>query len=367
MLIYSYSSQQLLNRRCTEICANEFGGGDYLPKMASTYAADPVCSFLGLTKNNTDDGDKILAVANYKRLPAQNSAWIEAVRTHPNHRNQGLASSLLRSIVDLSKHENKDAMPPTDILTCTIQSNVGMVRALEKEGFAICNTIQILRFEKLKELPGWSASIDEVVPRPLLDALNLKHMVSPTAKAIPSSSWRTLSSNEQLLEKLQQCKSEGATTGYLPGLYEYIVPGPNRLDLQRSMEHGLVLALDVPAQQKETSRCETNEEGEEEVGHAILVLTRDDRISSLRSNWVCSIVAHTQLAFEVALWHAHSLDVAKRMQSSGLGVSNAESEAGTVDALPFCLVFDDAVPLTPGTLAHALPRVTDECIVFSYR
>ncbi|KAL3794286.1 hypothetical protein HJC23_012411 [Cyclotella cryptica] len=34
--------------------------------------------------------------------------------------------------------------------------------------------------------------------------------------------------------------------------------------------------------------------------------------------------------------------------------------------MPFCLVFDDAVPLVEGTLAYALPRVVDECWVYSY-
>lgn len=45
-----------------------------------------------------------------------------------------------------------------------------------------------------------------------------------------------------------------------------------------------------------------------------------------------------------------------------------EEEEGieVVSQQQFCLVFDDAVPLEEGTLAHALPRVTDECIVFSY-
>ena len=33
---------------------------------------------------------------------------------------------------------------------------------------------------------------------------------------------------------------------------------------------------------------------------------------------------------------------------------------------PFSLVFDDAVPLNEGSLAHALPRIADECMIFSY-
>ena len=70
------------------------------------------------------------------------------------------------------------------------------------------------------------------------------------------------------------------------------------------------------------------------------------------------------MAFEAALWHAHSSDVARRMHAVQNGEGSISDEK--VSALPFCLVFDDAVPLQEGTLAHALPRVTDECIVFSY-
>ncbi len=170
-----------------EICANVYGGTDYLPAMAASYAADPVCSFLALTKSNilrsisTEENETILAVANYKRLRAQNVGWIEAVRTHPRHPNKGLATDILRSIVNLSKDENSmHNAQLSKILTCTIQSNKGMLRALEKVGFAQCNTILMLPLKVLKELPGWAPSCDES-PQPLLDALDLRHLVPPIA------------------------------------------------------------------------------------------------------------------------------------------------------------------------------------------
>ncbi|KAL7528839.1 hypothetical protein ACHAWF_002728 [Thalassiosira exigua] len=350
-----------------EICANIYGGSDYLPKMAPTYAADPACSFLALARTDShdrteDEDEDILAVANYKRLPAHDSAWIEAVRTHPDHRKQGLASALLRSMVAMSKREGV-----ADLLTCTIRSNRGMLRALEKEGFVQCNTIQMIKFDRLRGLPGWSAKCSEV-PRPLLSALNLEHEVSPAAKQIPALSWRRVSDEQQLLGKLRECQIKGGTCGYLPGLYEYIVPGPNRDDLKRSMERGLVLTLDV-LYDKEMSNCEGVEGGE--LGHAVMALTLDERITTLKSKWVCSIVAHTQLAFEAALWHAHSRDVATRMhsfqQKHGEHCIGENNMNGSNSPPPFVLAFDDAVPLVPGSLAHMLPRVSDECVVFSYQ
>ena len=348
-----------------EICANVYGGGDYLPSMAASYVEDPLCSFLALTDATTNA--EILAVANYKRLPAQNSAWIEAVRTHPNHRNKGLASKLLHSIIDVSKKENDihQNEQPTNILTCTIESNVGMKRALEKVGFIQTGSIPVLQFAKLKELPGWTPDCEKEA-QPLLDALDMHHLVSPITKALAStSSWCTISTENDLLERLQQCKLEGCS-GYLPGLYEYIVPGPNRSDLKQSMEQGLVLTLDVN-NQKEISSCEQSN-FDENVGQIILAFTQDDRISSLKSKWVCSIVAHTQIGFELALLHAHSYDVARRMHSFN-DDSKCKKEHNNEDyvtALPFCLVFDNVVPIETGTLAYELPRVTDECIVFSY-
>ena len=122
-------------------------GGDYLPKTAASYVADDMCSFLALTTTteedtaqiiNDDEEDSVIAVANYKRLPVQNSAWIEAVRTHPNHQGKGLATTLLRSIVEIAKEEDdihNKAEEPTNILTCTVESNKGMKKALEKVGF----------------------------------------------------------------------------------------------------------------------------------------------------------------------------------------------------------------------------------------
>ena len=434
-----------------EICEHVYGGSDYLPKMAEGYASDSSCSFLALTipVTNIDAGadtdagagadvdvgvttdDRIIAVANYKRLPSQNSAWIEAVRTHPSYRNRGLATIMLRSIVDVAlseentkiKEEKKEEdytvqqylsreemtghgtnLPPppppppppnTRKLTCTIQSNKGMIRALTKSGFTQCNTIPTLQFSTLTNLPGWKYNCQtKDHPQSLLHALDLMHLVSPTAKdAVSSSSssssslWTVLSNEQKLLECLQLCKEEGNCSGYLPGLYEYIIPGPNRLDLRTSLHSGLVLALEssdvgsggCSSGSTSDSTTATTNTTTSTLGRAILVLTQDERISSLKSKWVCSIVAYTRHAFEAALWMAHSDTIARRMKhhtSHGCrhyvtGVEDEkklEEEEGieVVSQQQFCLVFDDAVPLEEGTLANALPRVTDECIVFSY-
>lgn len=441
-----------------EICEHVYGGSDYLPKMAEVYASDSSCSFLALTiptdaaaaaaaststvaaaafhsddqvedinegiinskerqetmtidhdnrDDNTEDAviqDRIIAVANYKRLPSQNSAWIEAVRTHPHYRNQGLATIILRAIVDVaSKTEeenimqqlllrsemamndcNKNNLPMTTrILTCTIQSNKSMIRALTKSGFKQCNTIPTLQFSTLRMLPGWKPNCPQGdKAEPLLHALDLTYLVSPIAKEAVSSfsssslsPWTVLSTEQQLIEYLQVCKKEGNCSGYLPGLYEYIIPGPNRHDLRTSLQSGLVLVLEYwdAATTNSTTATATT------LGRAILALTQDERISSLKSKWVCSIVAYTRHAFEAALWMAHSDAIARRMMhlsSHGCCLNttkeNEDDEKKVEEVVavaqppPFCLVFDDAVPLEEGTLAHALPRVTDECIVFSF-
>lgn len=337
--------------------------------MANTYANDDSCSFLALaTKRKEDcqqernDGqeeedDTIIAVANYKRLPAQNAAWIEAVRTHSSYRNQGLASKLLQSIVELAKEEDKknNYQSPTNVLTCTVKSNMGMQRVFDKLGFVQTDRISILSFSALRQLPGWDAKDTTTSQgKPLLDALDLNHLLSPDARSIPASSWSTITTENQLLALLKEIQSEGGC-GYLPGLHEYIVPGPNRVDLKQSMERGLVLELNIPPDNKEMSGCDEKTPNDERSERAILAFTQDKRISSLKSNWVCSISAHSTLAFEAALCHAHSPEIAHRIN-------------GTADMVPFCLTFDGAVPVEDeGTIAHALPREADECVVFSYR
>jgi GNAT superfamily N-acetyltransferase len=348
--------------------------------MADTYMNDASCSLLTLAtmttageeeyrqqqlqedgvlleeekKDSDSSNTTIVAIANYKRLSAQNAAWIEAVRTHSKYRNQGLASKLLQSMIELAKDEDniarnsnnqQEKFPPTSILTCTVQSNIGMQRVLEKLGFVQTNKIAVLKFATLKELPGWSTEdttdTTKIQGKPLLDALDLHHLISQDAKSVPTSSWTSVTTEEQLLELLALMQNEGGTCGFLPGLYEYIVPSPNRVDLKQSLEQGLVFALDVVANNGRSER-------------AILAFTQDKRISTLKSNWVCSISAHSTLAFEAALHYAHSSDVAQRF-------------GGTTEMIPFCLVFDDAVPIVEGNLAHALPRVDDECVVFSYK
>ena len=332
--------------------------------MAESYVADPLCSFLGLAGRNNDTQDhakpdEIVAVANYKRLPLQNSAWIEAVRTHPQHQNRGLASSLLRELIALSKEEDVSRR----ILTCTIESNKGMQRALEKVGFERYGTIPALSFARLKQLPGWSAECT-AEPMPLLSALELNSLVSNDVKSIAfSDKWCTVTSENELLMALEECQQNG-TCGYLPGLYEYIVPSPSRTDLQQSIEHGLVFTLNIS--DKSISGCDIYCSTSIQAGKAILALTKDERISSLKSQWVCSIVAYTRLAFEAALVYAHSDEVLKRMHRLESSEMKDEAKVNDDKSKPFCLVFDDAVPLERGSLAHALPRVTDKCVVFSY-
>ena len=174
---------------------------------------DDSCSFLALTtnkreeengqphqqqKDGQEEDDTIIAVANYKRLPAQNAAWIEAVRTHSNYRNQGLASKLLQSIIELAReedsndrnsssnnHQQQQQHSPTNVLTCTVKSNKGMQRVFEKLGFVQTNRIWILSFSVLRQLPGWDATdnnndtmstITSSQGKPLLDALDLHHL-----------------------------------------------------------------------------------------------------------------------------------------------------------------------------------------------
>jgi hypothetical protein len=380
--------------------------------LAASYVANPDCSFLALTtssaatatslntKNYDDDskgssnsssdvvtttmncqdgiGGKIVAVANYKRLQTQNIAWIEAVRTHPKYQNQGLATTLLHAIIDLSKKEKESTKT---VFTCTIQSNKGMLRALQKVGFVQCNIIHTLKFDVLRKLPGWSSSAedDNIIPRPLLDALGLTSLISPIVKTIQHSSWHTITTEQCLIDWLTLCKVQGGCSGYLPGLYEYIVPGPNRNDLKHSLEYGLVVAIDFSSSSttKITTTTTKNDDVLSNAGHAILAFTRDTRITSLKSKWVCSIVAYTQLAFEVAIWYAHSPDMARRMMKSTTLTTcndniyptnddNHTNDTTTTTILPFCLVFDHAIPIHDGTVAYALPRVTDECVVLSY-
>lgn len=297
-----------------EMCRNTFGGSDYLPKMARTYEKDPNCHFQALA--HVDDDTVCAAVANMRRLNP-NMAWLEAVRTSENYRNQGLSFRLLESMLS-----DASDMGYQHVLSCTIQSNKAMLRVFEKLQMTELTRIQMIKFDALRKLPGWAAN--DVAPcQHLLDSLDVKHLVSKSAR---ESKWSTVMSIGELETILQDIQSKGGC-GHIPGIYEVV----DAQRAQEAIEQGLVWSL-------------------QDSDHpALFMFLRDKRISSLKSNWSLSVAGTHDEHLQAALWHACSATIQRKLTQEG--------------AAGFTVAFEGVIP-TDGPFCTALPLTEDACVVY---
>lgn len=302
-----------------EMCRDTFGGSDYLPKMALTYAQDPNCHFqtLAHVDNNT-----FAAVANMRRLNP-NMAWLEAVRTSEHYRNNGLAFRLLQSMLQ----DAVNVMGYKHVMSCTIQSNTAMRRVFDKLKMKELTKIQMIKFDALRALPGWSTTDTQPCTRHLLAALDMEHLVSDRARAL---TWSTVESKEELERILGDIQSKGGC-GHMPGIYE-VIDGQRVHD---AIDEQLVFA---------TRNHENNP--------AVMVFLRDKRISSLKSNWSLSLAGTDDEDLQAALWYACCPEIQTKL-----------TRATEQTAAGFTVAFEGVIPLD-GPICSALPLTEDTCFVY---
>ena len=340
-----------------EICKDVYGGTDYLPSMAMEYAKDPKSQFMVLSKVEDSGGQTIVAVANLKLIISSKSKsirWIEAVRTCPKHRGQGLAQHLLSKMMELSQNSTAEHTN-SEIWSSTIESNLAMRTIFEKIGLNPRHYIHQLKFDKLNQIPGWSVNdASGVTPKPLLEACGLVDSIRKEAKQIK---WSPVDNLEDLNQVLQKIKEQGGI-GCLPGLYKIL----DDKIVQHSLNNGLVWKLEEgPA----TSGDVSLSSNAVPAGPAIVALTTDAQIQSLKSNQVCSIAATTTIAFESALWY-----VSKSFGCFDDNIEHSDIAAASTSKM-FTLSVDGAVPLREEEetsnavpVYDKLPFVGDRCILY---
>ena len=71
-----------------EISKHIWDGNDYLPKLINEYIKDPHCKPYVAEENG-----KVISVVNVN-FYTPNFIWLEAMRTHPDYRNRGIATAL---------------------------------------------------------------------------------------------------------------------------------------------------------------------------------------------------------------------------------------------------------------------------------
>ena len=115
-----------------EICKTVWEGRDYLPKIIHDLAKDEFSYPMVVL-----DGGKLVSIANLRVLNSQ-IVWLEAIRTHPESRGKGYATSLTISM--LSKAQSLGAKQAWLLLN---QENLESLKIAEKLGFQILTEISM--------------------------------------------------------------------------------------------------------------------------------------------------------------------------------------------------------------------------------
>src|SRR5919112_3884150 len=92
-----------------KFCKNTFSWGDYIHTVWDTWLNDPYGLLLVLEIYDKDQKLKPIAISHIIRCP-NNFLWIEGIRVNQKYRRQGIASSLLKYMIDIGlKMGNKEA------------------------------------------------------------------------------------------------------------------------------------------------------------------------------------------------------------------------------------------------------------------
>ena len=107
-----------------EISKHIWNGEDYLPQLINYYLEDPHCEPYVLE----EDG-KVVSVVNVNYF-APNFVWLEAMRTHPDYRNKGIATKLNKYIFQESIKSGVK-----ELWLSTSKDNKATAKMLSKAGF----------------------------------------------------------------------------------------------------------------------------------------------------------------------------------------------------------------------------------------
>jgi hypothetical protein len=330
-----------------QICKDVWKGTDYLPAMAEKFELDECCDFV-VMQNEQED---VIALGNrkifdmstrgtmdhYHALTKQNEqqqkeqqkiSWLEAIRISNDHMGKGLATGLIQALMTRSYNDGI-----TNILSCTIESNGAMKKVFDRNGMKVMNKMCFLDFGKLKALPGWGKTSDENEnnnhnAETLIKALNIEHTIQEDARTMK---WTPLDNEMELNEILSQIKKSGGL-GLFPGLGKpYYVDQQIRENLQK----GLIRKL---------------EDGDRNIV-GLYALVKDVAIQSLKSNWVCSIIAFDSVTFESALWDSCSDNM----------VLKREGDAAFVVVYDNCL--SKNLSSSSSSILSALPIKKDDAFI----
>src|SRR5919112_1880629 len=113
-----------------EFCKNTFSWGDYIHTVWDSWLNDPFGLLLALEICDMSKKLQPIAISHIMRCP-NNFLWIEGIRVNQNYRKQGIASFLLKYMIDLGvKWGNVEAN------AIVSYDNMPSQKMFEKHGFS---------------------------------------------------------------------------------------------------------------------------------------------------------------------------------------------------------------------------------------
>lgn len=309
--------------RLDEICKDVWGGTDYLPSLAPVFEEDPSCDFIVMTVEETGE---MVACGNIRFLDEKKSVWIEAIRVSTKHKGRGFATILMQEICRRSREDGVK-----EIMSCTIATNNAMKKVFGKKDVEMIHShsAKFPDFGLMRKIPGWSATDDgkEGEVQNILKAYGLEYLVSKKSR---SEKWEAVKDEEELRLLLYSLKKHGMPGIGMPGIGKILWISE---ELKDSLNKGLVRKLQKPKGSGPP---------------AIFSIVKDPAIKSLKSQYVCSIMATTSHDFDSALWEACKIDHVEKMDNNPA----------------FCVIFYDGIPFLKGSLAESLPMSKENLFVF---
>jgi len=276
-----------------DVCQDVYGGTDYLPEMAHSFEEDSNCDFVVMELETTGE---MVAAGNRRVLDKAAGGenlifWIEAIRVSTKYKGRGIATAFMKEICRRSRKDGA-----REILSCTVETNKAMRSVFGKAGIEMnpVGRACIPAGGELCRLPGWSSSTgSEDQTENILKALDLEDLVKDAAR---SEVWEPIESEEELFTILETRGNKNSNSGelslgHLPGLGKVLWSSD---DLRDSIQKGLVRKM----------CCKSNGDGDDNDPPAVWALVKDRTITSIRSQYVCSIAGSTSHDFDSAVWEA---------------------------------------------------------------
>lgn len=179
-----------------EISKHIWEGNDYLPNLITEFYESPHCD-----PYVVEEDGKVISIVNVNKY-TKNFVWLEAMRTHPDYRNRGIATELNKFLLQEAK---KSGIPEVWLLTS--QKNEATGKMLLKAGFEEITMLKL--WENSDELDEQELTKNNgLLDGKLLKVDYLPLNASKEVKKL-ASSWRPATTKNEIRKILDKKALEG--------------------------------------------------------------------------------------------------------------------------------------------------------------